>query len=83
MLHFSNKKERKLSKLNIPTYVVSYQIRNKNKQDLLVYILTYVHAKLVLYLFKVLHYKFPEIIFIIFGAVNKATHHHKKNIKQY
>jgi len=83
VLHFSNKKKRRLSKLNTPTYVVSYQIRNKNKQDLLVYIPTYVHVKLVLYLFKVLHYKFPGIIFIIFRIVNKATHHHKKNIKQY
>ncbi len=83
MLHFSNKKMRRLSKLDTPTYLVSYQVRNKNKQDLLVYIPTYIHVKLVLYLFKVLHYKFPEIIFIILGAFNKATHHHKGNIKQY
>jgi hypothetical protein len=73
---------RKLSKSDIPTYLVSYRVRNKNKQNL-VYIPTYIHVKLVLYLFKVLHYKFPKIIFIIFGAINKATHQHRMNIKQY
>jgi hypothetical protein len=58
-------------------------LEKKNKQTFLVYIPTYIHVKFVLYLFKVLNYKFPKIIFIIFGAVNKATHHHKTNIKQY
>jgi hypothetical protein len=70
---------RRLSKSDTPTYLVSYRVRNKDKQDPLVYI----PVKLVLYLFKVLHYKFLEIIFIIFGAINKTTLQYKKNIKQY
>jgi len=74
---------RRLSKSDIPTYLVSYRVRNKDKQDPLVYIPTYIHVKLVLYLFKVLHYKFLEIIFIIFGAINKVTLQYKKNIRQY
>jgi hypothetical protein len=64
-----------------PTYLVSYQIKNKTKQKPVVYIPIYIHVKLVWYLFQVLHYKFPKIIFIIFGVISKATHHHKRNIK--
>ncbi len=85
VLHFSNQENEEISKSDIPTYFVSYRIinKNKNEQAPLVYRPTYIHVKLVLYLFKVLHHKFPKIIFIIFGVVNKATHHHKRNIKQY
>ncbi len=74
---------KRLSKLDTPTYLVSYQVKNKTKQTPFFYIPTCIHVKLVLYLFTVLHNKFPKLIFIIFGVVNKATHHYKTNIKQY
>jgi hypothetical protein len=61
---------RRLSMSDTPASLVSYQVRNKSKQDPLVYIPAYIHVKLVLYLFEVLHYEFPETIFIIFGAVS-------------